>query len=60
MAATFWLVACFTHASPNMRSQFVPHLYGTYPASSNVTLASWYGPSFYGRRTASGEVYNSK
>lgn len=60
LAATFWLVACSSHASPNMHRQFVSHLYGASPSSSNVTLASWYGPGFYGRRTASGEVYNSK
>ncbi len=52
LAATFWLVACSTRASPNIHRHFV--------SSSNVTLASWYGPGFYGRRTASGEVYNPK
>jgi rare lipoprotein A len=28
------------------------------PASAHVTMASWYGPGFNGRRTSSGEVYN--
>jgi rare lipoprotein A (peptidoglycan hydrolase) len=28
------------------------------PASSHVTLASWYGPGFVGQHTASGEVYH--
>jgi rare lipoprotein A (peptidoglycan hydrolase) len=30
----------------------------TAPASSHVTLASWYGPGFVGQHTASGEVYH--
>ncbi len=28
------------------------------PGSGHVTLASWYGPGFIGRRTADGEVYD--
>jgi rare lipoprotein A (peptidoglycan hydrolase) len=28
-----------------------------YPQGSHVTLASWYGPGFNGRRTSSGEVF---
>ena len=27
-------------------------------ATSNTGLASWYGPKFHGKKTATGEVYN--
>lgn len=30
----------------------------TRPAYSNIGIASWYGPGFHGRKTASGERYN--
>ncbi len=59
LAATLWLVACSTHARSNVHRQFVPQPYSAHSSSSNVTFASWYGPSFYGHRTASGEMYNS-
>lgn len=28
------------------------------PPAGNLTLASWYGPGFQGRRTSSGEIFN--
>jgi Lytic transglycolase len=30
----------------------------TAPAGSNSTVASWYGPGFYGHRTSNGETFN--
>jgi len=29
-----------------------------FPESETEGIASWYGPNFHGRRTASGEIYN--
>ncbi|HKV54711.1 MAG TPA: septal ring lytic transglycosylase RlpA family protein [Candidatus Binataceae bacterium] len=40
-----------------------PHYYstrGAAPAGPHTTLASWYGPGFEGRRTSSGESYDSQ
>ena len=30
----------------------------TLSTAANAGLASWYGPGFHGKRTASGEIYN--
>lgn len=34
------------------------HLGAAAPTTGQVGKASWYGPGFHGRRTASGEVFN--
>ncbi|MFN0062781.1 MAG: septal ring lytic transglycosylase RlpA family protein [Myxococcaceae bacterium] len=31
---------------------------GSYPAEAEVGLASFYGPGFYGRQTANGEIFS--
>ena len=66
MSLTLILAGC-GHA-PKRRSHFDPYTVNGktyYPLKSAVGyredgLASWYGPSFHGKRTASGEKYNQK
>ncbi len=54
-----WLVvsamlsACSTSRPPTPAPVSVP-------PSSRIGVASWYGPGFDGRRTASGEIYNQE
>ena len=61
-----WLAGCSAQSAsslpslPTAQSPLPPVVPKPPPAPSpqgHVTMASWYGPGFYGRRTSSGEVY---
>jgi rare lipoprotein A len=59
LVAALWLAGC----SAANRASLSPSLPGEHseyraPASGHLTLASWYGPGFIGKRTASGETYH--
>jgi len=48
---------CIATAAPAMASMTAPQRRGS---GSSIVLASWYGPGFHGRRTASGQVFDQK
>jgi len=50
---------CIATATPamGMGSMTAPQRRGS---GSSIVLASWYGPGFHGRRTASGQVFDQK
>jgi rare lipoprotein A len=52
------LVSCATSSAPTYKA---PPPISQPPTESSLSgIASWYGPGFDGRRTASGEVYNQE
>ncbi len=54
--AAVWLSAC---ASPPITSGAAPHADRTSVArGAEVGIASWYGPGFHGKTTASGQRYD--
>ena len=50
------LAGCATNTAP-MPGYSLPTTRAYEPQGSHVTVASWYGPGFNGRRTSTGEVY---
>lgn len=52
-----FLVSCFACSLPPTRAK-VPPVPGAEPGASQTGIASWYGPGFHGRPTASGVIYD--
>jgi rare lipoprotein A len=60
ICAALWVGGCSAYSAANTPAPpaRLPPAVQAAPASSHVTLASWYGPGFVGQHTASGELYH--
>ncbi len=57
LGAALGLGGCSAYSSSRVAPPPAP-LPSAAPSSGHVTVASWYGPGFQGRRTSSGETFN--
>ncbi|SRR5579875_2246617 len=56
--AVLWLAGCYSVGNKRIAQTAKSQVNeSTAHGSGHVTVASWYGPGFIGRRTASGQVY---
>ncbi len=59
LGAALWLGGCSAYSASRVApAPALAPLPAAAPSSGHVTVASWYGPGFQGRRTSSGETFN--